>query len=443
MRIFSIEVTSNTPGLQIASFPTAINASQYIRGKAEDLRLRRLARYSASEQALAESFQHCGIQQLPEELHLEALKKSTSILNALASDARDAVDRLRTLLANRSAEPTLYRSIQRQRWVEERRHVAFDQLSKTLRTELTRLSSSTNIGQTLTLESSNSKSNTNLIKFFESSRHRIPIRSRTRRRMPLPQKLRDEQPDDSHMSMELPRIHHENYIIPLVLKSPQRRRFFPSYTPQSSQDHSASSSSVENVNPAPSTASDASNLETIADDNETILHITLPVTHYQDDTDGTALIWRDVPRSKEEILAELHVSMPDYVADLLADFESTSRPGPITLSPHTRSRLDTFPPPTPRKPIQKSPSLHRLSTLFSGIPETITSRLTNIIGSDSTKASRVRLAVQPGIESIVEGPSRPAFSDFNPGNSGSQASDSEEEKMIVRIKRRMSTLGRT
>ena len=420
-----------------------MNASHYIRGKAEDLRLRRLARYLASEQALAESFRHCGFQQLPDELHLEALKKSASILNALAADAKDAVDRLRTLLANRSAEPTLYKSIQRQRWMEERRHDTFDQLSKTLRTELARLSSSTNIGQTLTLEPSNSNSNTNLDKFFESSRRRILIPSRNRRRIP------NEQLKDSRIptGLQIPRIHHENYIIPLVLKSPRRRRFFPSYTSQASQDHSSSSSSVENVSSTPSTVSDASNLETIADDNEEILLVTLPVNYNQDDTNGTALIWRDVPRSKEEILAELHVSMPDYVADLLADFESTSRPSSITLSPHTRSRLDSSPP-TPRKPIHKSRSRHRLSTLFSGIPVPFASRLANanIIGGDTTKASRVRPSVQPGIESIIEGPSRPiatALSDFNLGNSGSQASDTEEEKIIVRIKRRISNLGRT
>ena len=411
------------------------------------MRLRRLARYSTLEQALAESFQHCGNQTQPEEFHLEALKKSTSILNSLAADARDAVGRLRTLLANRSAEPTLYRSIQRQRWMEERRHEAFNQLSKTLCTELARLSSSTNIGQTHTLESSNSKSNTNLVKFFESSWHQIPIRLRTCRRMPLPPKPRDEQPHISHMPTELPRIHHEKYIIPLVLKPPQRRRFIPSYTSQRSQDHSSSSSSVENVS-SPSTASDTSNLETIADDNETILLTTPPVNYGHDDTDGIALIWRDVPRSKEEILAELHVSMPDYVADLLADFESTSRPSLISLSPHTRSRLDS-PPPLPPKPIRKSPSRNRLSTLFSGIPVTFSSRLANanITVGDATKASRVRLSVHPGIESISEGPSSPvatAFSDFNPASiSGSQASDTEEDKIIVRIRRRMSNLGRT
>ena len=330
--------------------------------------------------------------------------------------------------------------------MEERRHDAFNQLSKTLHTELAKLSSSTNIGQTLTLESSNSKSNTNFVKFCESSRRRIPIRSRTRRRMPLPPKPPDEQPNVSHMPTELPRIHHENYIIPLVLKSPQRIRIFPSYTSQPSQEHSASSSSVENVS-SPSTASDASNLETIADDNERTLHVTLPIDYNQDDTDGTALIWRDVPRSKEEILAELDVSIPDYVADLLADFESTSRPSPITLSPHTRSRLDSSPP-TLRKPIHKSPSWHRLSTLFSGIPVSFSSRLANanIIGGDTTKVSRVRLSVQPGIGSIIERPSRPvatAFSDLNSGNSGSQASTTEEKKIIVRIKRRMSNLGRT
>ncbi|KAF8813445.1 hypothetical protein BYT27DRAFT_7024082, partial [Phlegmacium glaucopus] len=187
----------------------------------------RLARYSMSEQALAKSFQHCESQQLPHELHLEALQKSTSILNALAVDARDAVDRLRPLLANRSAEPSIYKSMQRQRWMEERRHLALDQLSKVLRAELARLSSSTNIGQALTLEPSNSKSNTNLVKFFESSR-RTPIRSRTRRRIPLPPRPRDEHPDDSRI--EFPRIHNKNHIIPLVLKSPQRRRYFPPLT---------------------------------------------------------------------------------------------------------------------------------------------------------------------------------------------------------------------
>ena len=445
-RIIS-EVTSNAPSIQIPSFPTAIIASQYVRGKPEDQRLRRLARYSASEQALAKSFQRCGIQQPPEELHLEALKKSTSILEALAVDARDAVDRLRALLANRSAEPTLYRSLQRQRWMEERRHGAFDQLSKTLRTELTRFSSSTTNGQTLTLESSNAKSNTNLVKFFEPSRRRTPIRSHPRRRPPKP---RDEQPDDSHI--DLPRSHHENHIIPLVLKAPQQRRFFPSHAPQSQsqslQDHSVSSSSVENVSSAPSTISDTSHLETITEDNETILHISPPANYNQDETDGTALIWRDAPRSKEDILADFDVSMPDYVADLLAGLESPSRPGPITLPTHTSFILDTSPPPPiPREPIQKSSSRSRLSTLFSGIPETFTLRLTNTNGSDTTKASRVRLAVQPTIDSIIEGPSQPFaimdFSDLNPGNSGSQASNTEEEKMIVRIRRRISTLART
>ena len=400
------------------------------------MRLRRLARYSASEQALAKSFQRCGIQQLPEELHLEALRKSTSILNTLAADARDAVDRLRALLANRSAEPTLYRSMQRQRWMEERRHVAFDQLSKTLRIELARLSSSTNSGQAFTSESSNSKPNTNLLKFFESSRHRTPIRtpirSRTRRRIPLPPKPQDRQPDGSHI--ELSRRHHENHIIPLVLKAPQQRPFFPSYTPQSLQDHSGSSSLAENVSSTPSTTSDASNLETIAEDNETISHIALPVNHNQDETDGTALIWRDAPRSKEEILAGLDVSMPDYVADLLAGFDSTVRP---TLPTHTNFKLHASSP----LPILRKPR-HRLSTLFSGIP-----RLTNTNMNDTTKASRVRLAVQPTIDSIIEAPSQPfaimAFSDLNLGNSGSQASSTEDEKMVVRIRRRISTLGWT
>lgn len=410
--------------------------------KEKDLRLRRLARYSASEQALAESFQHCETQQLPQELHLEALKRATFILDVLAADARDAGDRLRVLLANRSAEPTLYRSMQCQRWMAERRHVALDQLSKTLRTELARLSSSTNFGQTLTLESSNSKPNTNLVKFFESSWRRIPIRSRTRRRMPLPSKPRDEQLVDDFY-MEFPRRHNENHIIPLVLKSPQQRHFFPSYTPQPPQNHSASASSVENATSTPSPSAD-SNLETIIEDNETTPHSTLPVDYNQGETDGTALIWRDAPFSKEKFSGELHVPMPDYVIDLLAGFESNSHAGPITLASHTRFKLDTSPPTTLRKPIQKSPSRHKLSTIFSAIPETLTSRLINTNGNETTKASQVGLGMQP-IDSVTQGSSRPfamAFSEFNPSNSSSQAPDTQEKKMIVRIRRRISILGR-
>lgn len=374
-------------------------------------------------------------QRLSQELHIAALQKATFILNALSADASDAVDRLRALLANRSAEPTVYRSMQRQRWMEERRHVALDQLSKTLCTELARLSSSTYTGQTLASESSNSNSkpNMNLIKFFELSRHQTLIRSRIRRRMPLLPKLRDEQPNNSRL--EIPRRHNENYLIPLILKPTQHRHFFPPFTPQPSQALSGPSSPVDNVTSTPSIASDSSNLETIAEENETTPHIPLPINYNQDETDGTALIWRDAPRSKEEILGDLHVTMPDYVMDLLADFETNSRPSPITPSPPT----------TPRKPIHKSSSRQMLSTLFFGIPETFTSRLTNTSGSDSPKASRVRLGMPPVINAITEEPLRTypmAFSEFNPGNSDSQAPDTEQEKMIVRIKRRISTLRR-
>jgi len=194
-----------------------------------------------------------------------------------------------------------------------------------------------------------------------------------------------------------------------------------------------SSSSVKNVTPTPSTISESSNLETITEDNETIPHIV------PNETDGTVLIWRDVPRSKEEILKELEVPMPDYVMDLLADFESNSHSGPITLPP--RLIFNTSPPTTPRKPIQKSPSRSRFNNVFSGIPETFTSRLTNTNGSsDTTKASRVRLGlgIQSTIDSVIEEPSQPFAMTFP---SGSQAPGTEE-KMIVRIRRRISTLGR-
>jgi len=327
--------------------------------------------------------------------------------------------------------------------MEEKRLVAFDQLSKTLRLELARLSSSMNIGQTLTFGTSNSKSNKNLVKFLEPSRCRTPIRSRTRRRMPLLPKSVNQQTGDFHM--EFPRRHNENYIIPLTLKPPQHRPIFPLHTPQYLQNLPVSFPSVENVTSTSSTtSSDASNLETIAEDNDIIPHISLSVNSNQDETDGTALIWRDVPRSKEEILERLHITMPDYVTDLLADFDSAC-PDPIVLPPHTRFRLDTAPSGTPHKPVQKSPSRHRLSTLFSGIPESFTSRLTNTNGSDTTKASRPRLGTQPTTDSTTEGPSRSftiALSGLNPGNSASQVPDTEEEKMVVRIRRRISHLGR-
>lgn len=349
-----------------------------------DTAARRSNCYAQAERALVETFHRCGVEPPSSQLQIKALERATSILNAHALDAKEAAERLRTLLADRELEPDQYESVQRQRWMEERRHIAAEELSKSLQQRLSSTPSATEPRPQPS--ASNSRLNPNLVKFLDTSRHRVFLRSRIRARSDL-----------AGEQFESPRIHHHKHLLPLRLGTQRRRLFLQSKPTQSPpklpvrQSHTSSSdTSVDSVPPpstpdtlpftlpSPQIASLASRPCSVSDVQPMDLSHPAPV-----DSNGTATIWRESLRSKEEILADLVVpsSIPDYVEGLLAGLDS-AMPSRTTFkeNPHPQRRPEIVPtpmqPPTepPFTRLRKSPSMRRISTLLS-LPDALSSRI--------------------------------------------------------------------
>src|ERR1700733_11638218 len=100
--------------------------------QSDDEALCRLKRYSTVEEKLATSFEHCNTEPSPQELQIRALKQAMSMLSSHAQDSRERVERLRVVLANRKVEPEVYKNLQRERWMEEKRRMIVAQETKVL-----------------------------------------------------------------------------------------------------------------------------------------------------------------------------------------------------------------------------------------------------------------------------------------------------------------------
>lgn len=278
----------------------------------EDATVRRLTRYTQAEHALANSFQRSQQELSTSQLKIQALKRAISLLNVRIVDAREAVQKFRALLADRTIEPREYQSFQQQRWLQERRLLAAEELSRVLQRCLSTVPLSLDQTQTLPCRPSNAKSNRNLAKFLEFSRRRSSRRQNHRYREVKADRMSN-----------LPRIHRHDTLLPLVLPMQRRRSLWTTVTlaPKTRL-------TVETIPTPPSlchsepclttySASPASPLMTISDAS-----ISTSSLHSAEAT-GTATIWREpVELLEEEILKNLVVSIPDYVSDLLAELDS-------------------------------------------------------------------------------------------------------------------------
>ncbi|KAF5327627.1 hypothetical protein D9619_004630 [Psilocybe cf. subviscida] len=276
-------------------------------------------------------------------LKLAALTRVTSSLAAKASDAKQGVERLRKLLADRAVEPSIYEATQRERWMEERRQVATEELLKTVRDHLSSLvkSPASSLSQpTPTIEHDEEVSSTAAnLHIFLTSPHRPAPRS-SRKRRPYPAPL----PEDAFN-----RIRHHKQLLPLRLKVPVHRPF--SQPPPKAKQVSAKGTetlppgaiistsaepAITNTTSPTSLSNDtlhllpslAPPLDAIPENREDTPTPSLERPPSPGNGSGMATIWRAVPlRSKEEILAGLastdDVDMPDYVQNLLAKLDST------------------------------------------------------------------------------------------------------------------------
>ncbi|KAF8960051.1 hypothetical protein BDZ97DRAFT_1835256 [Flammula alnicola] len=376
--------------------------------RTKDYEAARLTRYLRAEEALAESLQRCiEHERSPHDLQIDALRRATSVLNAHAVDAGERVAKLRGLLANRQTEPELYTSMQRQRWMEERRQLATEHLSKVLQQNLSTLSSlpppPAHLNGGYSDSIAKSKLDHNLDQFLESSWTRVPGRHRTRRRVPTVSRSRQEKKVDK---TDFPRIHNHKHLLPLRLSAPNLRPSFvqsaakkPAINfpilPASPAGVSTTSSPTMSTSSSVTLAEPLFQLEPISEAPEITIPSQPPTPT---DVNGTATIWHSSLRSTEEILSDLVIAMPDYVGDLLAGFDSNTTAPSTSLairtrespSPESSSPGIAFAPDTPQsqrtsaipQTLHKSPSRRRLSHLLS-LPEAFTSRL----GSQATDGS--------------------------------------------------------
>ncbi|KDR78634.1 hypothetical protein GALMADRAFT_209069 [Galerina marginata CBS 339.88] len=453
MEPFTIAPTCEPPSVYVIEVPHKDHKSTTdSQPFPEPYETQRLRRYLLAEQDLAETFQRCQQGSTSYELQIEALRKATSVLNSHVTDAGQRVTKLRKLLVDRATEPSVYQSLQRQRWMEERRQRATEHLSKVLQHHLSTLSSqpeahpqgsSSNPGPSL-------KADMNLVRFFEtSSRRRLVPRSRNRSRVPVSSR---PQLDNA---VEIPRLHNHKAIIPLLLSVPK-------YQPPFLQErghlvaHPSAALVTSPISPQPPEISTASaltpsfHLGPISEESGSKLSVQTSTPAMDASSDnGTAIIWRNAPRSAKDILDGLVVEIPDYAVDLLAGFDltvstSTSIP-PLPNFSRASSSRTTFmpntlrPPKTTPPPVHASPSRKRISALFS-LPEGLSSRR----GISMDAPPQKRLSTHP-TQPFHEESTRPfsvSFSELPSSDSGGSHEPEDDDKVLSRLRRRMSALRR-
>ena len=267
------------------------------------------------------------------------------------------------MLIDRSMEPREYEYIQRQRWLEERRLLAAEELSMTLQRSLIPTPSTSAQSQAIPSVSSNAKANANLLRFLNHPWPRASINGQSYCRY-----LRN---GNTNARNGIPRIHQHNSILPLTLPSkgcrppralptfsPVRRPLPSSFEIPENTSHSSSSLTPSSIFDSPSTPAATPLPELMFPPPTTLLSLP-PST----DATGTATIWQQtISFSREEILKGLVVSMPDYVNDLLAEFDSAIPADP----PIPLEKRDIFMTNT-TKSNDRLPSQSERASLSSGI----------------------------------------------------------------------------
>ena len=330
---------------------------QHVAGKGcKEEAVRRSNRYTQTEKALRCSFQRSIAQELPtSQLQIGVLRKATSLLHVRISEAAHSLEKLKTMLTDRSLEPQKYQSFQRERWLSERWLLAAEELSMVLHRSLMDVPSLSTHPEAIPFVSSNAKSDVNLRRFLEYPWPKASIHRRNYCRH-----LRN---DDAPARNGFSRTHRHNSILPLFLPSQRHRPLATcptlppiripvpsgSGTPEDTS-HSSPSLISSSISDSPSTreATPLPDLMSLPPTTSHSFHVT-----------GTATIWQqDLSFSREEILKDLVVSIPDYVNDLLAEFDSA-----IPAGPHLPlKRLHTY----RTESNDRLPSQSELTSLSSG-----------------------------------------------------------------------------
>jgi hypothetical protein len=334
--------------------------------QSDDKELRRLKRYSTVEEQLPTSFKHCcNTEASPQELQIRALKQAMSILSSHAQETRERVERLRTVLADRNAEPEVYVKLQRERWMEEKRQRAVDEETKVVLQHLELLNESSNHDThvpyvpdppALTAEA---RRDANLRKFLASTRTQAPIHTSRRASTSFEHTLRRRT-----MDRVTPMRLRSSLTTPAFVESIKGHPYYVSlegaklpWQPRSNGFASTASMFLSHDSAVLSAVAEYPNCnvdgtlpsESTSTDSDTLSHVPFFETHLStplttpvidtfriptpltlnseedvQDQGGTATIFHTASyHPSEHIPANLHVSLPDYALELISHFDQS------------------------------------------------------------------------------------------------------------------------
>ncbi|KAI0076168.1 hypothetical protein K474DRAFT_1708353 [Panus rudis PR-1116 ss-1] len=280
---------------------------------------RRQLRYSREVESLKSSLESCSTEPSPRELQIRALQKATSLLSAHAAEAQERAAKLRATLADRALDPGEYRTLQTERWMEERRSQVRSEQAKALQTVAQHLAASPDSDNPdmATIR----KREVNLQRFFQHSPTRITFGMCKTPTAAQADCLFRRQTISDVRSLQLPA---KGAAVTFGLKSTARFRsrsldgnrtisakrtaemrqtrgtttHVPSETPDSRQEASSTTMAVGVKKPM---------------DKRVVK-----------DSDGVATIFKsDVPRTLAEMTTELgEVGMPEYAKSLLDELDN-------------------------------------------------------------------------------------------------------------------------
>ncbi|KAJ8508726.1 hypothetical protein ONZ45_g9011 [Pleurotus djamor] len=350
----------------------------------------RLKRYALAEQSLKAALSHTACSEPePRDLQIRTLKQAIAMLTTRARDAEQRSEALRMQLLDRQLDPTVYSSLQQERWKEEKRRLAVQDELNGLQAQLEMLSVGGDVGKSISI-SPEERRQINLARFLLSS-HSPPLhKERSFKRMtvqdPPSRRLRP-------LSLTPKRPHsvdNHRESVPDTEQASSMNKQTPRKVPGRPGISTKSSPSLRSPT---SSSSQSSPVTSSTDFSPKTAWFTLDDDEAKE---GTAVIYQKDSQVavNSPVSEEIQVDMPDYARNLIEEFDSfVAAPNLPFSSPSQKAPSTLFtplPPSTPPSPRSEritpdspgaNPHISRLrrkqsqrSSLFS-ISEAISSRI--------------------------------------------------------------------
>jgi len=422
-----------------------------------------------------------------------------SVLSSHAQESRQRVEQLRVVLADRKADPKVYENLQRERWMHEKRQLIVSAETEVVLQYLDVLRKSSNDDTRIPCQyipdlpaptlSPQARRDTNLLMFLASAQTQIPIRTcrpasisfeHTLKRRTMdkvtPMRLRSS----STTLASIRSIKGNSRFRSLdgtKLAWQSRSQSFNGFGPLTSMPLPRVAAALDVVAEDPRCSvdelSDFTSTDTLSSHAplfETQLstplttasvdlpHVLKPLTlnpepDAQDDQGGTATIYKVVPHYPfDHLLANLHVSLPDYALELFSHFDQSEMAAlrPISLSSAPPCISRPFSPPSfvpPLRPVRNTSSILQVPPSTPSKPSNLPREplYKNLFAMPEAFPSRNRVEDGSGLDLPIDGllsRSRKPQALPNYSSTGS-LNFSVTENVTKKIKKRWSVLWRS